>query len=377
MPAHSPQPAKLTAVWDLPVRLYHWLQVLLVAIAALTGFFLGGRWIDVHIWAGAAIAALVAARIVWGFAGSTYARFSSFIVSPRTVLSHVRELRSGTAHPHLGHNPLGAVMIIALLLAVAGLTLTGTATLGGVFKRGPAAFVLSYAQGTSAREMHEILAYAFMALIGLHIAGALFESARTGENLTKAMVTGKKVLEPLAHQAKGVRARPLAALASLAFLFGAAIPAGFALSARTPSGMPTPTYDPSYIQECTACHMAYNPSLLPADSWRALMADLDDHFGEDASLDPDTEDAITAWLTANSAETADTKPANVFRHVDAASPYELTETRFWKRMHGDIPDSVFKTSPINTKGNCKACHSDAEGGSFYPGNINIPKEASK
>ncbi len=365
------------AVWDLPVRAYHWLQFVLVAVAAVTGFLLGGRWIDVHVWAGAALAALLVMRIIWGFAGSTYARFSTFLPAPRTVFSHVRELKSGTARPHLGHNPLGALMILALVAVIAGLVVSGTIIFGGVFKKGPGAAFFSFATGFSAREIHELLAFALLGLVGLHIAGAFFESWRTGENLARAMVTGSKRLEPGRHEERPIAARPLVAVVTILVLFGAAVPLGLSLAAIPPSGMPVAQLDPVYRQECTACHMAYHPSLLPTASWQALMDNLDDHFGEDASLDPETATTITAFLTANAAETADTKPANAFRRLDPASPYELTATPFWKRMHGEIPDSVFSAKPVSSKANCAACHRDAEAGAFYPANINIPKEDLK
>lgn len=378
MPDQAPPPRDTRIpVWDLPVRAYHWAQFALVAVAAVTGFLLGGRWIEVHIWAGAVLAALLVIRIVWGFAGSTYARFSSFLPSPGTVLSHVGELKSGTARPHLGHNPLGALMILALVAVIAGLVVSGTIIFGGVFKKGPGAALFSFATGFSAREVHELLAFALLGLVGLHIAGALFESWRTGENLTRAMVTGRKRLEPGMHQERPVVARPLVAFVTILVLFGAAVPLGLSLAAIPPSGMPVAQLDPIYRQECTACHMAYHPSLLPAASWQALMENLDDHFGEDASLDPATAGTITAFLTANAAESADTKPANAFRRLDPASPYELTAAPFWKRMHGDIPDTVFSAKPVSSKANCAACHRDAESGAFYPANINIPKEDLK
>src|SRR5258706_99436 len=103
-------PAQLINVWDLPVRLFHWLLVASIAGASVTGWLLPVTWLQIHLIAGTAIGCLVLWRIVWGFTGTRYSRFRSFVFSPTATVSHVEDLLEGRAQREAGHNPLGALM---------------------------------------------------------------------------------------------------------------------------------------------------------------------------------------------------------------------------------------------------------------------------
>ncbi|WP_210325800.1 cytochrome b/b6 domain-containing protein [Oricola nitratireducens] len=364
-------------VWDPFVRLFHWSLVAVVATAALTGFFAGASWLQVHVWAGTAMAALVVARVVWGFTGGSYARFSAFIRGPRQVISHLRGIVDGTEGRHIGHNPLGALMIVALLATAALLALTGAVALGGMFKFGPFAFLADFASGRLARELHSLLAWGLVLLVALHVAGAVFEGWRTRDNLMRAMVTGAKQRRPGDYPAPRLAARPMLGLAVGVVFLGGGAASVSTLASRPPLGVPTAPLDAVYADECGACHTAYHPSLLPAASWRALFANLGDHFGEDATLPPETVAKLEAYVTANAAEDFDTLPANAFRRTAADAPYQITATRFWKWMHAGISDAVFKSPAVGARGNCAACHRDAATGRFDPRRIDIPQEITR
>ncbi len=366
-------------VWDLFVRFFHWTLVVAVSTAAYSGFLLGGTWIEAHIWAGSVAAALILARLLWGIWGSPYARFGNFVKGPGAALEHVREIRSGQAHRHLGHNPLGGLMILALITTILFLALTGTVGLGGVFKVGPFGFATTYQFGSTTLSLHKLLAIWLLFLVVLHIGGAIFEGLRTRENLVKAMVTGYKEAEEHTVPPAGT-ARPVLAATAFAALAAILFWGGASLASRPVPDLPPASeaaFDPVYADECSACHIAYNPSLMGVKSWTLLMSNLSDHFGEDASLDPATTDEILRWLTANAAESVDTKPAHVLRRMAGNAPFTITETPFWKQTHRNIPDTVFRRPPIYDNGNCTACHSDAESGRFYPANISIPKETQQ
>ena len=132
--------------------------------------------------------------------------------------------------------------------------------------------------------------------------------------------------------------------------------------------------NPVYQRECGACHYAFNPSLLPASSWAALMAGLGEHFGDDASLDPATASSLATWLVNNAAETFDTESANRFRVVAPDHPYRITATPYWERKHAAIPAGVFARKGVGGKINCHACHRDAETGRYDDQAIAIPEE---
>ena len=110
-------------VWDAPVRLFHWLLVLLFAFMYFSGT-VKGDWLEWHMRSGYAILALVLFRILWGFAGSTYARFSNFLAGPSACLQFAKKLLTRAPAASAGHNPLGGWMVLVLLLAL--LVQTGT-----------------------------------------------------------------------------------------------------------------------------------------------------------------------------------------------------------------------------------------------------------
>jgi hypothetical protein len=194
------------------------------------------------------------------------------------------------------------------------------------------------------------------------------------ENLVRAMVTGRKRLPPDVLAPKFHGGYPLAAAATVAVIAGPLAVLLSHLATLPPTGLRDFADNPAYQDECGACHEAFHPSLLPADSWRQVMAGLNDHFGEDASLDPATTQSIAQWLSANAAETWDTEAANRFRILAADQPLRITATPYWVAKHEEIPDAVFQRKSVGSKVNCVACHSDASNGLFDDDTISIPKE---
>jgi hypothetical protein len=104
------------------------------------------------------------------------------------------------------------------------------------------------------------------------------------------------------------------------------------------------------------------------------MANLGEHFGEDASLGGSTTSSLAAWLVANAAETFDTESANRFRVVAPDEPYRITFTPYWVGKHASVPPGVFARKAVRSKVNCNACHRDAESGRYDDQAIAIPKE---
>ena len=365
----------VTRVWDLGVRLFHWLLVAAVGIALVTGLSGPRNALNIHIAAGAAIGGFVAFRILWGLIGSTYARFSSFPVQRAAINADLAGLVAGRRPRYRGHNPLGSLMALALLAILILSVMTGVVTLGGVDKQGPLAFVTSYNVGKATQRLHQALAYGLLALIGGHLLGVAYESVHGQPDLIRAMLTGKKAASAADHPARPAKAKPLLAGLCVLLLLTGAVHQIVALSARPALGVPAGPLDPTYEKECGSCHMAYPPSLAPSARWIAILANLSDHFGEDASLKPDVAAQIRSYLTMNAAEKWDTRAAHELQGSNPLDPLRLTATPFWIRMHQGIPESVFKSRAVGAKGACEKCHSDASTGRFDPQDIHIPERA--
>lgn len=365
------QNARQVPVWDAGIRLFHWTLAALVFFCLIQGFFGLRSLFGVHVWAGYGIALLIGFRVIWGVFGSTFARFSSFRPSLAAVMAHLR----GHAAPAYGHNPLGALMVFALLLVLSGLVATGIAGLGGTEYEGPLAAIVSVDAGFAARMLHEGLAILLALMVAAHVGGVIFESRREHENLVRAMVTGRKRARADATPRNAARIVPALLAAGIVAACVAAILS--ALAALPQARAPIAAIDPLWAAECSACHTAHHPALMSAARWQALMAALDDHFGEDASLDATSTEKITAWLAANAAETTDAKAAMLFSEIDPAEPLRITATPGWKALHHDIPDAVFAAPPVGTRANCALCHADAQAGTFRIDAIAIPAPTKK
>ena len=173
-------------VWDLPIRLVHWL---LAGLIAFSWWSVEYHHTDWHIWSGCAVVTLLLFRLLWGLFGSSTARFSSFVRGPGAILGYLRGGWSG-----IGHNPLGGLSVIALLSDTAlqaGLGLIAQDE-DGIYA-GPLAGLVSSDTSDRARDIHEVNFYVLLALIALHVAAILFYRLR-GRSLIMPMITGKAVL---------------------------------------------------------------------------------------------------------------------------------------------------------------------------------------
>lgn len=170
-------PYRTVRVWDPFVRVFHWSQAALIAVAWLTED--GPK--TLHQTAGYIIAGMLALRVVWGFVGPRHARFSDFVRGPSTVLGYRRAMVAGREPRYLGHNPAGGAMVVALLLTVAGTAMTGWLQTTDAF------------WGSSVmEEIHETLASLILVLVAAHLAGVTVASMRHDENLARSMVDGRK-----------------------------------------------------------------------------------------------------------------------------------------------------------------------------------------
>jgi cytochrome b len=164
-------------VWDLPTRVFHWLLALSFAGAYLTAE--SERWRLVHVTLGYTVGGLLVFRLLWGLVGTRHARFASFVRGPAAVLRYLRSLVAGRPEHHTGHNPAGALAIVALLALGGLLVLTGWSTYNDV-------------GGEWLEDLHEGVAGVMLAVVGVHVGAVLLSSVLHHENLVRAMVSGRK-----------------------------------------------------------------------------------------------------------------------------------------------------------------------------------------
>jgi len=164
-------------IWDLPVRLIHWLLVICFFGAYITAEI--DELKIIHFTLGYTLAALIVIRIAWGFIGTTHAKFSNFIRHPKAAISYLRSMIRREHPTDVGHNPAGALAIVALLSLGLLVSLTGWSTLHEMV-------------GEWAEEVHEVLANFMLVIVVVHIVAVVGGSFLQKENLVKAMITGKK-----------------------------------------------------------------------------------------------------------------------------------------------------------------------------------------
>ena len=125
-----------------------------------------------------------------------------------------------------------------------------------------------------------------------------------------------------------------------------------------------PVTDPATLSECGSCHLAFPPSMLPAASWKRMMAELRDHFGDDASLDADTTTAITRYLVANAGDAGGYRRDILRGLPHGAAPQRITELPKWVHEHDEVAAAEWRAKDVGSKANCPACHVDADKGYF-------------
>lgn len=206
-------------VWDPLIRVFHWSLALFFVVSYSTG----EEESLVHPWSGYAIVTLLAIRLVWGFIGSKYARFSNFVYSPAEIAAYAKGMIKGDAPRYLGHNPLGGLMIVVMLLSLAATATTGMLYYGAEEGKGPLAGVIAQ-QGTPLpalissahadddehgsvghgdgdekyeylEELHELFGNFTLLLVLIHLGGVLVGSVLHKENLVRAMWNGRKRFE--------------------------------------------------------------------------------------------------------------------------------------------------------------------------------------
>lgn len=179
-------------VWDLPTRIFHWLLVVGVALQFLTGK-LGGDWMVWHGRVGVAVLSLLLFRLLWGFVGGHWSRFAQFIPTPRRLLAYLRG--QGRPQDEVGHSPLGALSVLAMLLALTTQAITGLFSDDEIMFAGPLAASVSYELSSDLTSWHKRYGQGLLlVLVALHLAAIAYYSVVRRRPLVRAMVHGDKEL---------------------------------------------------------------------------------------------------------------------------------------------------------------------------------------
>lgn len=176
-------------IWDLPIRLFHWLLVITIALSYLT-IEIGGIWADWHARLGALALGLIVFRVLWGFFGNKQARFSQFFPTPSRLIQYFKGQWQG-----LGHSPLGALAVFALLGLTGVVVITGLFANDDITLFGPLYPLIDQSLSDWMTGIHAIAFNALLTVIGLHLLAIFFYWLVKKNNLIKPMLTGKKYLE--------------------------------------------------------------------------------------------------------------------------------------------------------------------------------------
>lgn len=178
----------LQRVWDWPIRVFHWLLVLAVITLFVSGK-IGGNWLEWHRRAGFLVIGLVLFRVMWGFLGGYHARFANFVRGPKGIMDYVRGKTAGSA----GHNPLGALSVLLMLLVIALQAGTGMFANDDVMLEGPYAAMVGKEMSDWLTKLHKFNSYVILGLVAMHIAAIAYYYFCKKDNLVLPMVTGNKM----------------------------------------------------------------------------------------------------------------------------------------------------------------------------------------
>ena len=365
-----------TYVWTLPTRIFHWMLVAYIALMFLTSE--EERFLNIHAAFGYGVAILIIFRIFWGFIGPNYSKFSEWPFSIKEALEFVLTIFN-PKKVYTGHNPAASFVMLGIIVTVLLTVVSGVLTYGVQEGRGVLSFLNSslFKEMEIFEEIHEFFSNILLFLIAIHLIGAITDRVLHGKiDTVGSMITGYKNIESKPASLNLFQK----IFASVMLLFAVITPL-YAVtfdSELTKSRFTAVSYEKEhslFANECSACHTLYPPFLSPANSWKKLMSTLQNHFGDDASLEEEERASIEEYLIKNSAENS-TKEATFYiikSLKDERDIIAISETPFWIEKHKGLDKNIFRSSLIKSKANCKACHKNIEQGLIEDRDIKIPE----
>lgn len=360
-------------IWSVPTRVFHWLFVLFILLAFLTGD--EDRLLNYHVVVGYGILILLVFRAFWGLLGPKYSLFKDFPVTLQKAKDFLINIFENKQN-YIGHNPLASYVLIAMLIVAFLTVITGIFAFGIQEGKGILGFLNTpfFKEMELFKEIHEFLSNLFIALIAAHISGILVDRLLHKKDETlNSIITGYKVTQENVSIKLNIYQKTFAAIMFLIFIgflcFNLYKPNNI-LTTSIYTPIDYQTQNEAFVNECASCHTLYPPNLLPKKSWELIMSDLENHFGDDASLDEELNKNILAFLLKNSAETSTME--NSWKFLNSIGDKDIitmSKTNYWEKTHEDIPKEIFDNEKIKSKANCKACHTDIEKGLIEDENI--------
>ena len=369
--------------WSIFTRLFHILLVIAVGLVYILSE--EDTLLEYHVIFGYFIAVLFLYRVIWGFLDVKYSRFNDFNFNIKDLISYIFNIFTNKKE-YIGHNPAASWAIVAMIIlglfsVISGMLVYGTQEGMGIFS-----FLNNslFKDMELFEEIHELLANNFMVVVFIHITGVMVDKLIHKTDTLNSILNGCKTIENKDNNSD-LKLNLFQKLFGFIWISSSILFLVYLLNSPTNILIADANKAINYKQEhtlfyeeCISCHTLYPPYLLPKKSWIVMMDNLENHFGDDASLDETDTLSIKEYLINNSANSSTKESAfKIIKSINEKDENKtilaITETKFWINTHKSIDKDIFKNKTITKNSNCKACHKNFEQGLLNDKDIKIPK----
>ncbi|MDQ1264244.1 MAG: hypothetical protein QG559_1245 [Campylobacterota bacterium] len=362
-------------VWSLFTRLFHIL--LIVGIGATFIIAEVEDLLHYHAIIGYMLGSLLIFRVIWGFMDVKFSNFRDFNFSIIDLIDYLSTL-FGNKKEYIGHNPASSWAIAAMIGLGLASVISGVVVYGTQEGMGILSFLNSslFKEMNFFEDLHEFFANAFMVVIFMHIAGVLIDRVFHKSQALNSIINGYKTGNTTSLKLtifQKIFGVVWIILPIFIFAYLLLHPSNI-LIADANKPVNYKVEHELFAKECISCHTLYPPYLLPKESWVKMMDNLENHFGDDASLDEADKNSIQEYLVKNAADSSTKEAAfKILNSIKDKDVIEITKTPYWEQRHSSIDEAAFKNKAIASKSNCKACHKNIEQGLLNDKDIKIPK----
>lgn len=352
-------------------------MLLIIAVCAVFLIAEFENLLDYHAITGYTIGLLLLFRVVWGFLDIKHSKFKDFNFDVKDLKEYMLNI-FGNKKEYAGHNPASSWAIIAMIILSLASVVSGVIVFGTQEGMGVLSFLNTsrYKDMDFFEDLHEFFTNAFMFVVFVHIAGASLDKILHKSKSVESMIYGYK--DGDGKSVKLTRFQQLfgvlwIVLPLFLFIYLLLAPSNILIKDSN-KAVDYKAEHAQFYKECISCHTLYPPYLLPKESWVKMMDDLENHFGDDASLEETDKNSIKNYLVKNSAETSTKESAwKILKSIKNSDTIAITKTQYWQNRHNGIDKSIFKSKKVGSISNCKACHKNIERGLLNDKDIQIAK----